>query len=290
MSSRDETIRALVEAAGDRGRPPLVMGVLNVTPDSFYDGGRYADPSMAIERGRELIALGADIIDVGGESTRPGAVPVSDAEEMGRVLPVVKALAGGRAAVSIDTRRAAVAKAALDAGAVVVNDVSGFARDPGMLALLGAERPVAIAMHMRGTPADMPARASYRSVVADVAAELWSGATRACEAGLPLDRLWLDPGIGFAKTWDQSLALLGNLDVFARLGRPIVVGVSRKSFIGHVLDRPEPEGRLFGTAAAVALAVARGARVLRVHDVAEMRDVVRVAHAVATAGRWEVAA
>jgi dihydropteroate synthase len=257
------------------------MGVLNVTPDSFFDGGRYLDPRQAIERGIALAEQGADIIDIGGESTRPGAVAVPIDQEMSRVIPVIEAL--GRSLdipLSIDTRHAAVAEAALDAGALMVNDVSGFSADPDMVSMLGRKRPLAVAMHMRGTPDDMQDRTGYRSLLADCVTELWSSASRAVDAGLPLNNLLLDPGIGFAKDWLQSLMLLDRLEVFAALGCPLVVGVSRKSFIGRVLDRPSPERRTFGTAAAVAVAVVKGARILRVHDVAEMKDVIAVAHAI----------
>ncbi len=258
------------------------MGILNVTPDSFYDGGRYATLDAAVARGMNMAAHGADIVDVGGESTRPCAKPVPEEVEAERVLPVVRALAE-RIPVSIDTRHARVAEAALDAGAVMVNDVSGFTADPEMLALLGRRRPLAVAMHMRGTPEDMMAHARYNDLLTEVVAELRARMEAALAAGLPEDHLFLDPGIGFAKTWRQCLTLLDRLDLLAALGRPLVVGVSRKSFIGQVLGVLNPEHRLFGTAGAVAVAVARGARVLRVHDVAEMRDVARVAHAIVRA-------
>jgi len=285
MSEARGQIASLLPALSDPARPPLVMGILNVTPDSFYEGGRVTDPAAAVEAGLAMAEHGADVIDVGGESTRPGAVPVPVEVELDRVLPVVRALAGRtRAAISIDTRHAGVAEAAVDAGAAFVNDVSGFRHDPEMPRVLGRCKPLAIAMHMRGDPGDMATRADYRCLAADVLAELWAGVVPALDAGLPVGHVLLDPGIGFAKTAGQSLAILRDLDVLVRTGRPVVVGASRKSFIGRVLDRPDPAGRLFGTAAAVAAAVVRGARVLRVHDVAEMRDVVRVAHAIATGG------
>jgi dihydropteroate synthase len=284
MSRREDTLRALVEAAEDRARPPLLMGVLNVTPDSFSDGGRFLDPDRAVAHGLAMAAAGADLLDVGGESTRPGSPAVPEAEERARVLPVLKALASrSDVAMSVDTRRASVAAAALEAGAVVVNDVSGFAFDPDMPHLLGTEAPVAIAMHMRGTPGDMQFRTNYGSLVGEVVAELWTNARRALDAGLPLERLWLDPGIGFAKDATQSVALMARLPAFAALGRPLVVGVSRKSFIGRLTGVTEPAERVLGTAAAVACCVLDGARVLRVHDVAAMRQVVQVAWAVARA-------
>jgi dihydropteroate synthase len=257
------------------------MGVLNVTPDSFSDGGRFADADHAVVAGLSMAAAGADILDVGGESTRPGAPPVSEAEERERVVPVIRALAERTPVpVSVDTRRSSVAEAALEAGALVVNDVSGFQHDREMAHLLGRERPVAIAMHMRGNPSDMQMRTNYAALVADCVTELWNGARTALDAGLPTDHLWLDPGIGFAKDARQSLALLARLEAFVALGRPVLVGVSRKSFLGRLTGVDTPSERIFGTAAAVTAAVLAGARVLRVHDVAEMRQVILVASAI----------
>lgn len=283
MQDSIKQLNRLLEAAADSTRPPLIMGVLNVTPDSFADGGRYNDPDAAIAHGLTMAEAGADIIDVGGESTRPGATPVSPEEELRRILPVIRGLAKRVPALSVDTRHAEVAEAALDAGAIIVNDVSAFQYDPEMPYLLARRKPGAVAMHMRGVPADMAMRTEYRSLIADCASELWNAAIKAVEAGLPMENLWLDPGIGFAKNATQSLSLLADLDVFVRLGRPLVVGVSRKSFIGHILGGKGPAERLFGTAGAVAAAVLKGARVIRVHDVAEMRDVAIVAHAIARA-------
>lgn len=281
MSRRDDTIRALIAAAEDRSRPPLLMGILNVTPDSFSDGGRFLDPDHAVVHGLAMVAAGADLVDVGGESTRSGAPPVPEAEERSRIVPVIRALVDRTSTpVSVDTRRASVAEAALEAGAVVVNDVSGFHHDPEMAHLLGRERPVAVAMHMRGSPADMQTRTNYAALVADCVTELWAGAREAIDAGLPVDHLWLDPGIGFAKDARQSLVLLARLDAFVALGRPVLVGLSRKSFLGRLTGVESPADRLMGTAAAVTAAVLAGARILRVHDVAAMRQVVAVASAV----------
>lgn len=281
MSDRDARVRSLLDAVADPGIPPLVMGILNVTPDSFYDGGRYGETQVAIDKGLAMASEGADIIDVGGESTRPCARPLETQEEIDRILPVVEGLAGQTdRIVSIDTRRVPVARAALDAGALMVNDVSGFSFDPEMPALLAQHRPLAVVMHMRGTPEDMQSHTRYASLIDNVAEELWEKAGRALEAGFPEDHLFLDPGIGFAKTWRQNLVLLNRLDAFTRYGRPVLVGVSRKSFIGRVLNNLDPKDRLFGTAGAAAVAVTRGARILRVHDVAEMSDVIRVAHAI----------
>jgi dihydropteroate synthase len=285
MSERDEKIRPLIDAARDLGNPPLLMGILNVTPDSFFDGGRFHDADAALAHGLAMAAAGADLIDVGGESTRPGAPPVSESDELARVIPVVQTLAQQcTVPISIDTRRASVAEAALMAGACVVNDVSGFTHDREMPHLLGHEHPIAIAMHMRGTPSDMQTRTDYQSLVGDCICELWTGARRATDAGLPLDHLWLDPGIGFAKDAAQSLHLLANLPAFVAMGLPILVGVSQKSFLQRLIGVAEPGNRQFATAAAVAVAVMGGARVLRVHDVGAMRQVVQVAWASRMAG------
>lgn len=284
MTDGTKQARAIAELAADPARPPLVMGVLNVTPDSFYDGGRYAEKDDAVAHGLEMAEQGADIIDIGGESTRPCALPMDGPSEKARVLPVIEDLVRHTdRAISIDTRRADVAEAALDAGAVMVNDVSGFTHDPAMPGLLGSRKPLAVAMHMRGTPEDMQSHTRYDSLLKDVASELWERVQPALAAGLPEKFLFLDPGIGFAKTWQQNLVLLNNLDSLAGLGRPVLVGASRKSFIGHVLSDLDPEKRLFGTTGAVAMAVAGGARILRVHDVAPMRDAILVAHAICQA-------
>jgi len=291
MSHQREQTRAIVDTAGDLSSPPLIMGVLNVTPDSFFDGGRYADSDKAVDHGMELSRQGADIIDVGGESTRPNAKTLDEREELDRVIPVIASLLDKiDTPISIDTRRASVADAALDAGAVMVNDVSGFTYDSQMPGLLGSRRPLAVAMHMRGTPEDMQSHTEYESLVDDVARELWEHASPALDEGLPRDHLFLDPGIGFAKTWQQNLVLLNNLDSLIRYDVPVLVGVSRKSFIGKVLDEADADRRLFGTAGAVAMAVANGARMLRVHDVAEMKDVIRVAHAISTSTMEDEAA
>ncbi|MBP7127495.1 dihydropteroate synthase [Myxococcota bacterium] len=286
MPSDPKNVRPWIEAAEDLSRPPLVMGILNVTPDSFSDGGRFLDPDRAVEQGRRMAAEGADLIDVGGESTRPGSEPVAPEEEARRVLPVIERLAREvPAALSIDTRRAAVAEAALEAGASVVNDVSGFGFDPAMPALLARKAPIAIAMHMRGTPDHMQSRTGYRSLLAEVIEELWAHARKALDAGLPTRHLWIDPGIGFAKTAAQNVHLLARLEALAALGRPLVVGVSRKSFLGALTGIERPDQRLLPTVAAVTAAVLGGARILRVHDVAETRHAVHVAHAILQARR-----
>jgi dihydropteroate synthase len=259
------------------------MGVLNATPDSFSDAGRHLEPARAAEAAAAMVAEGAALLDVGAESTRPGATPVPAEEELRRLLPVLAAVrAAVRVPLSVDTRKAVVARAALDAGADLVNDVSA-GRDPGMLPLCASAGVPIVLMHMRGEPATMQRRPRYRDVVAEVAAFLAARATAARRAGVPADAIVVDPGIGFGKTVAHNLALLRHLEVIARLGYPVLVGFSRKSFLGQLLGGAPPAGRLFGGAAAAALAVAGGARILRVHDVAAMRDAAAVAEAVAAA-------
>lgn len=285
MAAFDEKAKALLEAINDKERPPLIMGILNVTPDSFYDGGRYSTFEAALERAREMVALGAQILDIGGESTRPCAKPVPVEEERRRVIPLIKELAGSLPIpISVDTRRASIAEEALSLGAVMVNDVSAFRYDPEMPKILGTYKPIAVAMHMRGTPEDMMAHCHYNDVVKDVIRELEEAITGALQAGLPKEHVVVDPGIGFAKTWRQCLEILNRLEEFTNTGYPVCIGVSRKSFIGQVLGLPEPSKRLFGTAGAVAVAVMKGARIIRVHDPKEMGEVVRLVHAIMKSG------
>jgi dihydropteroate synthase len=257
------------------------MGVLNVTPDSFSDGGRYAEPDAAIARGLALFEAGADVVDVGGESTRPGgAAAVDAAEERRRVLPVVRGLrARGAGPLSIDTTKADVAALALDAGADLVNDVSGLRFDPD-LGRLVAERGVPLVlMHLRGDFQTMHRAPHYHDVLTEVAAELAEALARAERAGVRREQTIVDPGLGFAKDAGHTLEVIRRLSELAALGRPLLVGPSRKSFIGHVTERPAGERR-WGTAAAVAACVLAGAHAVRVHDVAEMVDVVRVCDAI----------
>jgi dihydropteroate synthase len=256
--------------------PPLIMGVLNVTPDSFSDGGRWLDPARAVRRGRRMAREGADWIDVGGESTRPGASAVPLREELRRVVPVVERLAAAGLAVSVDTSKAEVARRALAAGATIVNDVTALRGDPLMARVCADAGARVVLMHMAGSPRTMQRRPRYRDVVADVAAFLRARAESALRAGIRRDKILVDPGIGFGKTPEHNLDLLRRLDEVARLGWPVVVGTSRKSFIGHALGRDVGD-RVFGTAATVAVAVLRGAAVLRVHDVREMSDTARMA-------------
>jgi dihydropteroate synthase len=263
-----------------------IMGVVNVTPDSFSDGGLYLDPQAAIDHGVELAAEGADILDVGGESTRPGAEPVTAAEELQRVLPVVEGLAaaGTGARISIDTSKAAVAEAALDAGASYVNDVTALRGDPEMAGVIAGRGADCCLMHMLGEPRTMQQDPRYDDVVADVRAFLEERLAAAVAAGIAEGRIMLDPGIGFGKTVDHNLELLRRLDEIATLGRPIVVGTSRKSFIGRITGR-EAGDRLGGTIATNVLAFERGARIFRVHDVAPLRDALAIA-AATVSGRW----
>jgi dihydropteroate synthase len=261
------------------GERPLVMGILNVTPDSFAEASARLDSGVAIAAALRMEADGADLIDVGGESTRPGADPVPADEELARILPVVDGLARQlRIPISVDTYKASVARVALDSGAVIINDVSGLRFDPG-LAAVAAERGAAlILMHTRGRSKTMYAEAVYEDVVADVARELAESLSTACAAGVHRDRIMLDPGLGFAKRASHSYGVLARLpELAAALDRPLLVGPSRKSFMRDAVDwRPAPE-RDWGTAAAVTAAVLAGAHIVRVHAVAEMIQVVRVA-------------
>ena len=262
------------------------MGVVNVTPDSFSDGGRFLDPGAAIAQGRRLAAEGASILDVGGESTRPGADPVPAEAELLRVIPVIEGLAGGAAQLSIDTSKVAVAQPALDAGASYVNDVTAFRSEPGLAALV-AERGVdCCLMHMLGTPRTMQDDPRYDDVVSDVKAFLAERLAFAVAEGVPEERVMLDPGIGFGKTVEHNLELLRRLDEIVALGRPVVIGLSRKSFLGKITGR-EAGDRAVATAAANALALERGASVFRVHDVPETLDALKVT-AATLAGRWPV--
>jgi dihydropteroate synthase len=261
---------------------PLVMGVLNVTPDSFSDGGRYLDPGAAVTHALEMVEEGADLIDIGAESSRPGAAPVPEAEELRRLIPVVREVCRQVSVpVSVDTTKAAVAAAAIEAGAAMVNDISAGQADPAMRRVVAESGAGLVLMHMQGTPPTMQQAPRYGSVVDDVRDFLRARMQAAAQAGIAADQILLDPGIGFGKNLDHNLALLARLDALQPLGRPILVGVSRKAFIGEVLGR-RTDDRLMGTAAAVAAAVLRGAMVVRVHDVKAMRDVVRMIHAIQT--------
>jgi len=259
--------------------PYTLMGVVNVTPDSFSDGGLFLDADAAVEHGLRLADEGAGILDVGGESTRPGAQPVPEQEELRRVLPVVEALAAAGRTVSIDTTKLEVARAAIAAGATIVNDVSAFRFSPEMAGLVASEGAECCLMHMLGEPRTMQADPRYDDVVADVKSFLEERLAFATAEGVPEERIWLDPGIGFGKTVAHNLELLRRLEEIVAIGRPVVVGTSRKSFLGKLTGgRPEGE-RLPGTIATNVLALERGASVFRVHDVAPVADALAVAAA-----------
>jgi dihydropteroate synthase len=256
-----------------------IMGVLNVTPDSFSDGGLWLDEDDAVSHGIEMVQQGAAIIDVGGESTRPGAEPVPEGEELRRVSPVIERLSSEvDVPISIDTRKASVAKLAVDAGASIVNDTLGEEEDEAIADIVASTNSAVVTMHSRGTPATMRSLTQYGDVVSEVGSWLANRAEALLAAGVARDSIAVDPGIGFAKTPEQNLVLLKRLDEVVALGYPVLVGTSRKSFIGAVLDVPEQE-RLEGTAATLAWAVQKGARIVRVHDVQEMTRVVRMTEA-----------
>jgi dihydropteroate synthase len=257
-----------------------VMGVVNVTPDSFSDGGQWLDPGRAVAHGLELESEGAAILDVGGESTRPGAEPVSLPEELRRVMPVIEGLiaAGARAQISIDTSKAPVAEAALRAGATLVNDVTALRAAPAIAALVAAHGAEVCLMHMLGEPRTMQDHPHYDDVVSDVKAFLQARMAFAVAEGIAEERILLDPGIGFGKTLEHNLELVRRLDELAALGRPVVVGVSRKSFLGRITGR-DVDDRVAATVAVNVLAFERGAQVFRVHDVGPTRDALRVAAA-----------
>jgi dihydropteroate synthase len=256
-------------------RPLRIMGVLNVTPDSFSDGGEWFSFADAVAHGRELAAQGAAILDVGGESTRPGAAPVPEEEELRRVVPVVEALAG-EVTLSVDTSKLAVARAAVDAGATFVNDVTAFRADPAMAALVAERRCECCLMHMLGEPRTMQQDPRYDDVVDDVKAFLEQRAAFAVGEGIAEERIAVDPGIGFGKTLEHNLELLRRLDEIAALGFEVVIGTSRKSFLGRLTGREDPHERVAATLATTVLALERGATVFRVHDVAETADALKV--------------
>jgi dihydropteroate synthase len=267
------------------GPRPALVGVVNVTPDSFSDGGQCLDPKAAIAHGEQLAAEGADVLDIGGESTRPGAEPVAEDEERARVLPVIRGLAACvKTPLSIDTRHARTAREAVAAGACIVNDVTGLTGDPDMARAVAETGAGLVIMHIRGDPKTMQQDPAYDNLMADICRFLRRGIVAAREAGVAEDRILIDPGIGFGKRLEHNLRILARLGQLRTLGRPIMVGVSRKRFIGEVTGVDAPAERLFGTAAACAMAVAQGALALRVHDVRQMRQAAAVAAAVVDAG------
>jgi dihydropteroate synthase len=259
-----------------------IMGIVNVTPDSFSDGGQFLDPGRAVDHGRELIDEGADVLDIGGESTRPGARAVSEQEELARVRPVIEGLAGQGTPISIDTSKLAVAEAALHSGASMVNDVTALRAEPRIAAMCADRGAELVLMHMRGTPRTMQENPRYDDVVDDVKAFLGERIEFARGEGVPEERIWIDPGIGFGKTPEHNVELLRRLGELTELGRPVLVGPSRKSFIGKISGAPVDD-RIGGTIASCALAFANGAAMVRVHDVREVREGMRVAAAILAA-------
>ena len=258
-----------------------IMGVLNVTPDSFSDGGFFFDKESAVQHAYYLIENGADILDIGGESTRPGSAALPLEEELRRTIPVIQAVARSvHIPVSIDTCKAEVARRALDAGASIVNDISGLRFDPEMPQVVAEYGVPVIVMHIKGTPKDMQTHPVYEALIPEIMDYLRCSIRLAADSGIPEDRVIIDPGIGFGKTVDHNLEIIKNLKEFTLLGRPVAIGVSRKSFIGKLLGGAPPSARMEGTAAAVAISIVNGAHIVRVHDVKEMAKVARVADAI----------
>jgi dihydropteroate synthase len=269
----------------DWGSRTYLMGVLNVTPDSFSDGGEFFTVETAMTQAQRMVEAGVDIIDIGGQSTRPGADAVPLEEEMHRVVPLIEQLRQqsqqlAEIPISIDTTRAKVAEAAIKVGADLINDISGATFDPTMLSIVARLRVPIILMHIRGTPKTMQTLTDYQDLMADIAQFLAHRVAASQQAGIEDAHIILDPGIGFAKTYQQNLTILRELPQLRALGYPILAGVSRKSFIGHILHQPNPKARVWGTAAACSAAIANGADLIRVHDVKEMYDVCRVADAI----------
>ena len=261
----------------DLGSRTHIMGILNVTPDSFSDGGHYADAVRALTHAHVMAAAGADIIDIGGESTRPGAAPVAEEEELRRIIPLIERLSDELAVpISVDTYKSSVAKKAIEAGARIVNDISGLRFSPDMANVVADSGAAVVIMHIKGTPRNMQQNPVYDDVIGEIMAYFEEGIEIAVKAGVDREKIFIDPGIGFGKTLEHNLAILDRLDEFQVLGRPIVLGTSRKKFIGTILDVQAPEQRVDGTAATVALGIERGARVVRVHDVARMAQVAKM--------------
>lgn len=258
-----------------------IMGIVNVTPDSFSDGGQCLDPNKAVAHAQKIAAQGADIIDIGGESTRPGAESVSVEHELARIIPVITRITGELPTpISVDTYKSAVAEKAIQAGASIVNDISGLRFSPDMARVVAEHGAAVVIMHIKGTPRDMQHNPVYADVVGEIKTYLEESIERALNAGVAEEQILIDPGIGFGKTREHNLEILNRLGEFRVLGRPIVVGTSRKKFIGAILNLPQPEQRIEGTAATVALGIERGACVMRVHDVAQMVRVARMTDAI----------
>ncbi|NWF62104.1 MAG: dihydropteroate synthase [Fischerella sp.] len=263
------------------GQRTYLMGVLNVTPDSFSDGGEFNAIAPALAQAQAMQAAGADIIDIGGQSTRPGAEPISPAEELDRVLPVLHVLRKEISVpISVDTTRAEVATAAVTAGADIINDISGGTFDPEMLSSVAKLNVPIILMHIRGTPQNMQQMTNYQDLLEEISNFLFKQIAAATAAGINQDKIIIDPGIGFAKNYEQNIEIFRRLPELRKLNCPILVGPSRKSFIGRILNQPDPKARVWGTAAACCAAIFTGADILRIHDVKEMRDVCLVADAI----------
>ncbi len=265
----------------DWGKRTYLMGVVNVTPDSFSDGGEFATPTEALAQAQRLVEAGADIIDIGGQSTRPGAAQISVEEELERVLSVIEVLRKEIIVpISVDTTRAVVAAVAVAAGADIVNDISGGTFDPEMLTTVAELNVPIVLMHLRGTPETMQQMTDYENLLGEIYQFLQRQIESAIASRINPSKIIIDPGIGFAKNQQQNLEILRNVSFFKSLNCPILVGASRKSFIGRILDQPDPKDRIWGTAAACCAAISTGVDILRVHDVAQMRDVCRVADAI----------
>jgi dihydropteroate synthase len=258
-----------------------IMGILNVTPDSFSDGGLFSGKSSAINRAIQMVVEGADIIDIGGESTRPGSEPVTIEEEIERTIPVIETIVKEiNIPISIDTCKSEVARRALDAGASMVNDISGLRFDPKMPQVVAEYKVPVVVMHIKGTPGDMQKNPVYEALIPEILDYLRESIRTALESGIPEDRIIIDPGIGFGKTFEHNLAIIHNLCEFDLLEKPVLIGPSRKAFIGKILGGVPPGERLEGTAAAVAISIIHGANIVRVHDVREMVKVAKVADAI----------
>lgn len=265
----------------DFSQKTYIMGILNVTPDSFSDGGLFLDKSAAIKQAIRLAEDGADIIDIGGESTRPGSEPVPVEEELRRTIPVIEAIAKEiLIPISIDTYKAEVARKALDAGASLVNDISGLRYDPDMANVIAAYNVPVVLMHIKGKPRDMQTNPSYEALIPEILDYLRISIRLALDAGIPEDMIIVDPGIGFGKTFEQNLTIINNIRKLTLLEKPVLIGVSRKAFIGKILGDVPPNDRIEGTAAAVAISIMNGANIIRVHDVKDMVKVAKVADAI----------
>jgi dihydropteroate synthase len=265
----------------DFSKKTCIMGILNATPDSFSDGGLFFDKHIAVDHALRMIDDGADIIDVGGESTRPGSDPVSVEEEIRRTIPIIKAISNKiKVPISIDTYKSEVAKQAIDAGASIVNDISGLRFDNKMAAVAAEYKVPVIVMHIKGKPNDMQTNPSYEALIPEIMDYLRESIKVAVDNSIPEDRIIIDPGIGFGKTFEHNLEIIKNLRQFTLLGKPILIGVSRKAFIGKILADAPPHERLEGTTAAVAVSIMNGANIVRVHDVKEMARVVKVVDAI----------